>query len=255
MNKKAIITFVTDYHPQQIHDFILSCQRECPDADLLIYTAENYKEVERVCASFDNTQVIQHRESILPKIVGKRLLQSPTGAQIIARLIQHLYQWTGKAKGLEIWLAPLLQFKLKRLIMIRELMELHPHDQVMLIDYRSGILSGNPFKNLSRNMIITGSSQTDAKEVESGRKCYEVIYSSEELKQIKNRPQLSADVVVGFRHAFGQYVRETIEEIFLHTSKIVAMPEAAEAIHAHLFYKRLQGIDKRVLSTQATTHT
>ena len=215
---------------------------------MFIYAGKNIQELEGVCTSFNNVKLIRYQESIFPKIVGKWIMRSAWCAKIVAQLIQYLYQWTGRSKGLEVWLAPLLQFKLKRLMMIREFMEMHPHEQIMLMDSRDGLLSHNPFEKLRRNMIVTGKELMAMKETESSRKCYEAIYSTKELAQVENRSQLSADVIVGFRHAFGQYLRETIEEVFQHISKIVEMPEAAQAIHTRLFYKRLHGIDKRLVS-------
>ncbi|NOS92678.1 MAG: hypothetical protein HOP30_12195 [Cyclobacteriaceae bacterium] len=248
MNKKAIITFVVDYKSEQIREFIFSCQRVCPEADLFIYASDNFPELKRDSATFSNVKLIRYQESVLPKIVGKLIMRSAWAAKIVALLIQHLYQWTGKAKGLERWLAPLLQFKLRRLIMMRELMEAYSHEQIMLLDSRDGILHSNPFEKLSRNMIVTGKERLAMKEMESSRKCYEAIYSTQELVEVENRSQLSADVILGFRHAFGQYLRESIEEIFQNISKIVQVPEAAAAIHTRLLYKRLHGIDKRLVS-------
>lgn len=248
MNKKAIITFAIDYQPEQLHHFILSCQVVCPDADLFIYHGKNIQELEGVCTSFNNVKLIRYQESIFPKIIGKLIMRSAWAAKIVAQLIKHLYHWTGRAKGLEIWLAPFLHSNLRRLIMMRELMELFSHEQIMLFDFRDGLLHSNPFEKLSRNMIVTGKERIDTKETEPNRKCYEAIYSTKELTQIENLPQLSADVIVGFRHSFEQYLRESVEEIFQNISKIVQMPEAAVAIHTRLFYKRLHGIDKRLVS-------
>lgn len=257
MNKKAIITFVVDYKSEQIRDFIFSCQRVCPEADLFIYASENFPKLKRDSAAFNNVKLIRDQESIFPKMVGKLITRSAWAAKIVAQLIQHLYHWTGSAKGLEIWLAPFLHSNLRRLIMMRELMELFSHEQIMLLDCRDGVLHANPFEKLSRNMIVTGKEWIDTKETESSRKCYEAIYSTKELTQIENRPQLSADVIVGFRHSFEQYLRESIEEIFQNISKIVQMPEAAAAIHTRLFYKRLHGIDKRLVSQreEVVVHT
>ncbi len=246
MKRKAIITFAVGYQFEHIQHFILSCQAFSPEADLFIYVGSNLRDIQEQCKSFSNVKLIRYQESLLPKMLSKLAMQSAWGGKKLAQLIQHLYHWLNKSNGLEMWATPLVQFMVKRFFLIQKLMVSLPHEQIMLTDIRDVLIVSDPFEQLGSSMIVTGEEPVAIKDSDFNRRWYEATYSKEQLTKIENLPVLCAGVTIGSRHAIEQYVREMIEETFNNLPKIVGLLGADQAIHMHLMYKRLQGIQKRV---------
>ncbi|MFN8890148.1 MAG: hypothetical protein ACK5WF_22005 [Cyclobacteriaceae bacterium] len=246
MKRKAIITFAVGYQFEHIQHFILSCQTFCPDADLFIYVGSNIRDLQEQCKSFSNVKLIRYQESLLPKILSKLAMQSAWGGKKLAQLIQLLYHWLNKSNGLEMWATPLVQFMVKRFFLIQKLMISLPHEQIMLTDIRDVLIVSDPFEQLGSSMIVTGDEPVAIKYSDFNRRWYEATYSKEQLTMIENLPVLCAGVTIGSRYAIEQYVREMIEETFNNLPKIVGLLGADQAIHMHLMYKRLQGIEKRI---------
>jgi flagellar biosynthesis protein FliQ len=246
MKRKAIITFAVGYQFEHIQHFILSCQTFCPDADLFIYVGSNIRDLQEQCKSFSNVKLIRYQESLLPKILSKLAMQSAWGGKKLAQLIQLLYHWLNKSNGLEMWATPLVQFMVKRFFLIQKLMISLPHEQIMLTDIRDVLIVSDPFEQLGSSMIVTGEEPVAIKDSDFNRRWYETTYSKEQLTMIENLPVLCAGVTIGSRYAIEQYVREMIEETFNNLPKIVGLLGADQAIHMHLMYKRLQGIEKRI---------
>ncbi len=248
MKRKAIITFAVGYHFEHIQHFILSCKTFSPEADLFIYVGDNLSILQEQCRPFQRVHLIRYREAFIPKVLSKVAMKSNWGGKRLAELIRHLYQWTGKSQGLEMWATPLLQFMVKRFFLIRKLMTTLPHDQFMLTDIRDVLLVADPFENLGQQMIVTGEEPVTIRESEFNRRWYQATYSSNELEQIQHRQVLCAGVTIGSRDAIERYVNEMIEETFQNLPKIVGLLGADQAIHIHLIYKRLHGIRKRIES-------
>lgn len=244
--KKAIITFGVGYGFEDIKYFINSCTLHTPDADIYLYVGKNIDELRTQCAPYPRLHLIQYHENFFPKLVSRALIALPVTRRIYPRVLTYLYSGTTfNRSALNALTLPLVQFMVKRFIIIQDLLRTLPHELIMLSDVRDVLLQSNPFRQIDDKTIITGIEPLTNHQSEMNSRWIQKTFSLHELDTLKGEWVACAGVIVGGRKAIDQYVDEMINEVYANLHKILGMLGADQAIHMKLFYQKLTGLNKR----------
>jgi hypothetical protein len=245
--KKAIVTFGVGYGYHQIKHFVFSCTRHVPDADVYIYTGNNFLELQARFANYPRVTFLHYRENLVAKLMGKAAMKFLPLSKFYGSAISFLYRFhVLPAVAARILAAPLVQFMVKRFFALHQLVNKLPHAQWMFTDLRDVLLLEDPFANLDEMSIVTGLEPVQIHECSLNRKWLTTTYSQKLYKSICNEYVACAGVTLGSRNVIQQYLNEVSHDTLISLPNIIGMLGADQAIHIKLIYKGLKGVKKQL---------
>jgi hypothetical protein len=245
--KKAIVTFGVGYGYHQIKNFVFSCARHVPDADVYIYAGNNFLELQSRFVDYPRVKFLHYSENLVAKLIGKAAMKFPPLAKFYGSVISFMYRLHVLPAGAaRILAAPLVQFMVKRFFALHQLVNRLPHDQWMFTDLRDVLFLEDPFANLDETSIVTGVEPVRIHECNLNRKWLSTTYSRKLYKMVRNEYVACAGVTLGSRKVILQYLNEVSHDTLLSLPNIIGMLGADQAIHIKLLYKGLKGVKKQL---------